>query len=192
MFRRFLCLIGAILVLAACQKSPQTFHNTDITGVDYGKNFSLTDHTGKQRTLSDFKGKAVVLFFGYTQCPDVCPTTLAELAGAMKQLGPQAEKVQVIFVTVDPERDTQELLAQYAPAFDPRFLGMRGDLSATQQIAKDFKVFFQKNLGKQPGTYTIDHTGAAYVFDPQGRLRLFMRNGQPVQTIVDDLKIILS
>ena len=168
------------------------FINTDVTGLDYAKDFALTDHTGKLRTLADFKGKAVVVFFGYTQCPDVCPTTMVEMANVMKQLGPQADSVQVLFVTVDPERDTPALLSKYVPAFDPRFLGLSGDKAATEKVAKEFKVFYQKVPGKQPGSYTMDHTAGSYVFDPQGRVRLFVRHGQGAEPIVHDLKILLS
>jgi protein SCO1/2 len=169
-----------------------TFKNTDVTGLDYAKDFTLTDHNGKLRTLADFKGKAVVVFFGYTQCPDVCPTTMAEMAGVMKELGPLADKVQVLFITVDPERDTPELLSKYVPAFDPRFIGLTGDKAATEKVAKEFKVFYQKVPGKQPGSYTMDHTAGSYVFDPQGRIRLFIRHGQGPEPIAHDLKLLLS
>ncbi|HEY5799262.1 MAG TPA: SCO family protein [Burkholderiaceae bacterium] len=195
MKRLFLLMLPVLLaLLAACQpaKPPAAFKNTDLTGLDYAQGFALTDHTGKPRTLADFKGKAVVVFFGFTQCPDVCPTTMAEMSAVMKALGPQADQVQVLFITVDPERDTQELLAQYVPAFDPRFLGLRGDKAATEKTAKDFKVFFQKVPGKTPGSYSMDHTAGSYVFDPQGRIRLFIRHGQGAEPIVHDLKILLG
>lgn len=182
-----------LFVLAGCNRQQdQAFKNTDITGLDYARDFALTDHTGKTRTLADFKGKAVVVFFGFTQCPDVCPSTMAEMAGVMKELGPLADKVQVLFITVDPERDTRELLAKYVPAFDPRFLGLVGDQAATAKVAKEFKVFYQKVPGKTPGSYTMDHTAGSYVFDPQGRIRLFIRHGQGPEPIVHDLKILLS
>ena len=177
------------MILSPTQTS---FKNTDVTGLEYAKDFALTDHNGKLRTLADFKGKAVVIFFGYTQCPDVCPTTMAEMANVMKQLGPQAEKVQVLFVTVDPERDTPTLLSKYVPAFDSHFLGLVGDNAATEKMAKEFKVFYQKVPGKEPGSYTMDHTAGSYVFDPQGRIRLFLRHGQGTEPIVHDLKILLS
>jgi protein SCO1/2 len=180
---------GTQMLLSSVKTS---FKNTDVTGLDYAKDFSLTDHTGKVRTLADFKGKAVVVFFGYMQCPDVCPTTMAEMANVMKQLGPDADKVQVLFVTVDPERDTSEILSKYVTAFDPRFLGMSGDKAATEKIAKDFKVFYQKVPGKTPGSYTMDHTAGSYVFDPQGRIRLFVRHGQGPDPIAHDLKILLA
>ena len=168
------------------------FINTDVTGLGYARDFALTDHNGKPRTLADFKGKAVVVFFGFTQCPDVCPTTMAEMASVMKELGPQADKVQVLFITVDPERDTQVLLSKYVPAFDARFLGLYGDLAATDKVAKEFRVFYQKVPGKTPGSYSIDHTAGSYVFDPQGHIRLFVRHGQGAEPIVHDLKLLLS
>ncbi len=177
--------------LLACSGSGQSFKNTDITGADYGKDFTLTDHTGKTRSLSDFRGKVVVVFFGYTHCPDVCPTTLADLKVAKEQLGKDGARMQVLFVTVDPERDTRELLAAYVPAFDPSFLGLYGDGAATVRIAKEFKVFYQKAPGRTPDNYTVDHTAGSYVFDPQGRLRLFVRPGN-VPNLVADLKTLLS
>jgi len=181
-----------VLVLAACQGNTEKFVNTDVTGLEYAKDFALTDHNGKPRTLADFKGKAVVMFFGYTQCPDVCPTTMAEMANVMKELGPQADKVQVLFVTIDPARDTPQILSQYVPAFDKRFLGLYGDEVATEKVAKEFKVFFQKVPGKTPGSYTMDHTAGSYVFDPQGHIRLFVKHGQGAEPIVHDLKLLLS
>jgi len=181
-----------ILGLAACSKSPEAFKNTDLTGLDYAKDFALTDHHGKARTLADFKGQVVVMFFGYTQCPDVCPTTMAEMAAVMQQLGKDADKVQVLFVTLDPERDTRELLAAYVPNFDKRFLGLYGDLPATEKVAKEFKVFYQKVPGKTADSYTLDHTAGSYVFDREGRIRLFLRNGQGTEPVVHDLKILLQ
>ncbi|WP_442783415.1 SCO family protein [Collimonas fungivorans] len=168
------------------------FTNTDVTGLGYARDFALTDHTGKPRTLADYKGKAVVVFFGYTQCPDVCPTTMVEMANVMKELGPQASKVQVLFVTVDPERDTQELLSKYVPAFDPSFVGLYGDQAATDKVAKEFRVFYQKVPGKTPGSYTMDHTAGSYVFDPEGHIRLFVRHGQGPDPIAHDLKLLLK
>lgn len=180
--------------LSACSNPSEQFQNTDLTGLDYAKDFALTDHNGKPRTLVDFKGKVVVIFFGFTQCPDVCPTTMAEMAGVMKQLGSDAEKVQVLFVTVDPERDTQSLLAAYVPNFDLRFLGLYGDKAATDKVAKEFKVFYQKVPGKTPESYTVDHTAGSYVFDQQGRIRLFLRHGQAgsAEMITHDLKLLLK
>lgn len=184
-------LMALLLSLSACGEKP-AFVNSDITGLDFAKDFALTDHTGKPRTLADFKGKAVLVFFGYTQCPDVCPTTMAEMASVMQKLGPLADRLQVLFVTVDPERDTQALLSQYVPAFDKRFLGLYGDAAATARVAKDFKVFYQKVPGKDPANYTMDHTAGSYVFDPQGRVRLFVRHGQGAEPIVHDIKILLK
>ncbi|WP_198116584.1 SCO family protein [Massilia rhizosphaerae] len=182
--------------LAACDKLPGkpkvSFQNTDVTGLDYAKGFALTDHTGKPRTLADFKGKVVVVFFGYTQCPDVCPTTMAEMASVMQKLGPLADQVQVLFITLDPERDTQQLLASYVPAFDKRFIGLRGTPEQTAKTAKEFKVFYAKVPGTDPGSYTIDHTAGSYVFDRDGRLRLFIRHGQGPDPIVHDLRQLLS
>jgi protein SCO1/2 len=196
----FSIALAAILALAGCDRhgpggasaKPSGFINTDVTGLGYARDFALTDHTGKARTLADFKGKAVLMFFGYTQCPDVCPTTMVELADVMKQLGPLADKVQVLFVTIDPERDTQALLAQYVPAFDPRFIGLYGDAAATEKVAREFKVFYQKVPGKTPGSYTMDHTAGSYVFDPEGHIRLFVRHGQGTEPLVHDLKLLLS
>ncbi|MEX3630417.1 MAG: SCO family protein [Burkholderia sp.] len=178
--------------LAGCEQQP-SFQNLDITGnTQCGKDFSLPDSSGKLRTLADFKGRAVVLFFGYTYCPDVCPTTLAELAQAMQQLGPEAKRVQVLLVTVDPERDTAPLLAQYVAAFDPSFSALRSDDAQLKQVAKDFRIYYAKAAGKTPGSYTMDHTAASYVFDPDGKLRLFVRDGQGPRPWVHDLKLLLG
>jgi protein SCO1/2 len=188
------CALG--LSLAACDKAPAgkqvSFQNTDVTGLDYAKGFSLVDHNGKPRTLADYKGKVVVVFFGYTQCPDVCPTTMADLAAVMQKLGPQADQVQVAFITLDPERDTQQLLASYVPAFDKRFVGLRGTPEQTAKVAKEFKVLYSKVPGTEPGSYTIDHTAGSYVFDRDGRLRLFIRHGQGPDPIVHDIRQLLS
>lgn len=189
---RLLLSLTICLSLLACGQSGEKFKNTDLTGLDYAKDFSLTDHNGKQRSLADFRGKLVVMFFGYTQCPDVCPTTMSEMAAVMKALGPDADKIQVIFVTIDPERDTRELLAAYVPNFDARFLGMYGDAAATAKVAKDFKVFYQKVQSKNSDHYTMDHTAGSYVFDTQGRIRLFLRHGQGADGIVHDLKLLLK
>jgi protein SCO1/2 len=186
--------LAAAFGLSACDKlasKPPSFQNTDVTGLPYASGFSMTDHTGKARTLADFKGKVVVVFFGFTQCPDVCPTTMAEMATVMKELGPKAEQVQVLFVTVDPERDTRELLAQYVPAFDKRFLGLYGDAAQTAAMAKEFKVFYAKVPGKTPGSYSMDHTAGSYVFDKEGKVRLFLRHGQGAGPIVHDLRQLL-
>ena len=188
---RFCSIIICSLLLAACDAGGPQFKSTDITGVDYGRALELTDHHGKLRRLEDFRGKAVVMFFGFTHCPDVCPTTLADMAQAMRQLGADADRVQVLFVTVDPERDTQEALARYVTAFDPRFLGLRGDLEATRTVAKEFKMYFEKRPGASPGAYTVDHSAQTYVLDPQGRLRLFVRHGRVAEDLAPDLRVLL-
>lgn len=191
--RAFLAVLAAVLLVAlsACSPEAPTFKTSDVTGSKVGGEFSLTDHTGKTRTLADFRGKAVVIFFGYTQCPDVCPTTLATLAETMKQLGPDADRVQVLFVTVDPERDTQELLAHYVPAFDKRFVGLYGDAAATERVAKEFKIIYQKQPGTTPGSYTVDHSAGLFIFDPQGRLRLYAGHGKSPDVLAHDLRALL-
>ena len=176
-------------MLAACSGGPK-FKSTDITGVDYGKTLELADTSGRVRHLDDFRGKAVVLFFGFTHCPDVCPTTLADLAGVMKALGPQADRVQVLFVTVDPERDTPQALDQYVHAFDKRFIALRGDPAATERVAKEFKIYYEKR--RQGDTYTVDHSAQSYVIDPQGRLRLLVRQDGLAADLPDDLRTLLK
>lgn len=181
----------AALALAACDAAAPKFKSTDISGAGYGKTLALTDHHGRPRRLDDFRGKAVVLFFGFASCPDVCPTTLADMARVMRELGPDAERVQVLFVTVDPGRDTQEVLAKYVPAFHPGFLGLRGDLEATRAVAKEFKVYFEKRPGATPGSYSVDHSAQSYVIDPQGRLRLFVRHERIAEDLAPDLRTLL-
>lgn len=190
-FTRFL-LLACVAVLAACQGGKPRFNNVDITGAEYARGFALTDHTGTPRTLADFKGKVTVLFFGFTQCPDVCPTTMTEMAAVVKALGAAGDRVQVLFITVDPERDTQAVLAQYVPNFDQRFVGLYGDAAATEKVMKEFKIFAAKVPGKTAGAYTMDHTAGSYVFDAQGRIRLFIRHGQGAEPIVQDLKTLLD
>jgi protein SCO1/2 len=182
-----------LLLLMACSPKPE-FKNIDITGsTAFGKDFSLVDPDGKVRALADFKGKVVVMFFGYTQCPDVCPTTLTEMQQVMTILGPKSDKVQVLFVTVDPQRDTAEILKQYVPAFDKRFLGLRPeDDVALDKVAKDFKIYYKKVPGISPGSYTIDHTAGSYAFDPDGRLRLYIKHAQGPETLAHDLKELLK
>lgn len=177
-------------LLAACQPAGPKFKSTDITGADYGRGFALTDHTGKPRTLADFRGKLLVLSFGFTHCPDICPTILADLAGVLKSLGAEADRVQVLFITVDPERDTAELLAKYVAAFDPRFVGLSGDLEATRQTAKEFKIFFDKR--KAGDSYSVDHSAQSYVLDARGRLRLFVRHDRIAADLADDLRTLLK
>ncbi|MEC4722247.1 SCO family protein [Noviherbaspirillum sp. CPCC 100848] len=188
-----LLLAGTVLLGCDNKSIPdQKFASVDITGGEWGKEFQLTDHTGKPRTLADFKGKAVVLFFGYTNCPDVCPTTMVKLASAMEKLGKDAERVQVLMVTLDPQRDTQELLAKYVPAFHPSFLGLTGTEQQVDAAAKEFKVIRVLQKPNEDGFYTVDHSGQTYAFDPQGRLRLFFRDAQPAEDIVQDLKTLLK
>lgn len=190
---RFLAAFLAVLAmaLAACGE-PAHFNATDITGADWGKDFALIDHNGKPRRLADFKGKAVVLFFGYTQCPDVCPTNMVAMKETMKLLGPDAARVQVLFVTLDPARDTPKLLAQYVPWFDPSFIGLWGDEKTIADTAREFKVFYAKHPGSEPGSYSIDHTASSYVFDPEGRLRLVERHGETPAHVADDLRQLLA
>jgi len=186
-----LVLLAAFAVVACGPEAPK-FMASDVTGTSFGHDFKLVDHNGTPRTLADYRGKAVVVFFGYTQCPDFCPTTLAELAEAMKRLGPDAERVQVLFVTVDPERDTPALLKNYVPAFDPRFIGLYGDADATARTAKEFKVVYQKRPGQTPGTYTMDHSAGTFIFDPNGKLRVYVGYGQGAEVFAHDIKALLK
>ena len=181
----------ALGLLAGCTPAEPVFKSTDISGTSYGKTLRLTDHNGQERTLADFKGKVVTIFFGYTQCPDVCPTALSGMSSVMQALGPDAERVQVIFVTVDPERDTPELLAQYVPVFDARFLGLYGTPEKIAELAKEFRVFYRKS-GDLAGHYTIDHTAGTYVFGPDGRPRLYVRHAEDPQVVVADIKALLA
>jgi len=175
--------------LAGCKDEAPSFKSTDITGADYGKRLTLTNvSTGKPTSLEDFRGKLVMVFFGFTHCPDVCPTTLLKAAEVRKALGAEADRLQVLFVTVDPERDTPEALAKYVPAFDPSFIGLRGDDDETRKAAREFKVFFQKVPNRDGTSYNVDHTAASYILDTEGRLRLFVRHTQPVEEIVGDLR----
>jgi protein SCO1/2 len=189
---RATALALAAALLAGCGAEGPKFKSTDISGADFGRELALTGHDGKPRTLADFRGKAVVLFFGYTYCPDVCPTTLADMAGVIKTLGKDAERVQVLFVTVDPERDTREVLAQYVPAFDARFLGLYGDAAATQRAAKEFKIFYEKRAGSTSSSYSVDHSAQVYVLDAQGRLRLFVRQERISADLAEDLRTLLK
>lgn len=193
-WRFSLVLLAASLasVLAACSPEGPKFRSTEITGAEFGRELALTGHDGKPRTLADFRGKAVVLSFGFTHCPDVCPTTLADLAGVMKKLGADAERVQVLFVTVDPERDGPAVLSKYVPAFDARFLGLTGDAAATQRVAKEFRIFYEKRAGGAPGAYSIDHSAQSFVLDARGRLRLFVRHDRIATDLADDLRALLK
>ncbi|MBS0444531.1 MAG: SCO family protein [Proteobacteria bacterium] len=190
-------LAAATLSLSACDRlglsssAKPAFNGVDVTGSDFGRNLALTDQNGQPRTLADFKGKVVVLFFGYTQCPDVCPTTMAELAQVKKSMGKDGDKVQGVFVTVDPERDTAEVLKAYMGSFDPTFVALRGNAEQTAAAAKEFKVYYAKVPGKAEGSYTMDHTAGSYVLDTTGRLRLFERYGGPPEQLAADLKAMM-
>ncbi len=187
-------LAGASL-LAGCQQDQPSFTNLDITGnTQFGKDFALPDTDGKLRTLADYRGKVVVLLFGYTHCPDVCPTTLAELAQALRQLGPDvAKQVQVLFVSVDPKRDTNPVLAQYVSAFDPSFRALRpADDAQLKKVTSDFRISYEQVAGSQPDNYSMNHTAASVVFDPSGKVRLFARDGQGVPPWVHDLPLLLK
>ncbi len=187
----FIALFLLCLVLAGCESKP-VFNALDITGIEgYGNDFRLIDHTGRPRTMADFRGKVVVMFFGYTHCPDVCPTTLAEMRQVTQILGKDAERLQVLFVTVDPARDTQELLSKYVPSFNPTFLGLYGDSAATEKVARDFKIIYRRAEGKTAESYSVDHSAASLVFDPQGRLRLFITYGLGADKIAPDIKKLL-
>lgn len=191
-----LATAGLLQALAACGPSSNSakaaFRGVDITGADYARQFSLPDQNGQLRTLADFKGKATVVFFGYTQCPDVCPGTMVELAQVKKALGTDGERLQAVFISVDPERDTPEILKAYMASFDPAFVALRGTPEQTLATAKEFKVYFAKVPGKSEGSYTMDHTAGAYVFDPQGKVRLFVRYGQGAEALTADLKVLLA
>ncbi|HEY9067079.1 MAG TPA: SCO family protein [Burkholderiaceae bacterium] len=184
--------------LAACDAAGNKpaqklqFKATDITGANYGQSLSLTDQDGRQRTLADFKGKVVVVFFGYTQCPDVCPTTMLELAQIKKTLGKDGERLQTVFITIDPERDTPAVLKSYMASFDPSFIALRGTVEQTQAVAKEFKVFFAKVPGRTPDSYTMDHTAGSYVIDADGKVRLFVRYGSGAEALTADLKTLLA
>ena len=189
---------SALLLVAGCDRVPglgggkPAFQAIDITGAEYGRELSLTDADGRPRTLADFRGKVTVVFFGYTQCPDVCPTTLAELAEVKRSLGADADRVQGVFVTVDPERDTPEVLKAYMASFDPSFVALHGTAEQTQAAAREFKVYYAKVPGKTDSSYTMDHTAGSYVIDAEGRLRLFTRYGSGAKALADDLKLLLA
>ncbi len=187
--RKFLMAGFALLLLMGCGPSKSPFHSVDITGITgYGQDFRLTDHAGTRRTMADFRGKVVAIFFGYTSCPDVCPTTLSDMRQVMQRLGPQSEKVQVLFITIDPRRDTVATLGQYVPSFNPTFIGLTGDDSAIKDATRAFKIIAREVEGKTPDTYTVDHTAGLFVFDPQGRLRLMVPYGLAVEKVAEDIK----
>lgn len=184
---------GGLVAERTIAPSPPQFKAHDITGAPWGRAFELTDHNGRQRTLEDFRGKVVLLFFGYTGCPDMCPTTLALLAGAMKELGADAQRVQGLFVTVDPKRDTPQLLAQYVPAFYPTFLGLYADPQTTERTVREFKGYFHANPPDESGAYSVDHSAQVYVFDTAGRLRLFLQPPESTpESVAHDVRLLLS
>ena len=194
---RRILLVAALGVLAGCDKpagssSKATFRGIDITGAEYARSLSLTDQHGQPRTLEQFKGKVSVVFFGYTQCPDVCPATMAELAQIKKALGKDGDRVQGIFVTVDPQRDTQDILKNYMASFDPSFVALWGTPEQTKAAAKEFKVFYALTPGKTEGSYTVDHTAGSFVFDAKGKVRLFVRYGSGAEALTADLKALLA
>ncbi|MEY4303069.1 MAG: hypothetical protein RJB06_1476 [Pseudomonadota bacterium] len=187
-FALALSLVG----LSACSEPKPAFKAVDITGADYAKELNLPDQNGQVRKLKDFSGKLVVVFFGYTQCPDVCPTTMQELAEVKRLLGPDGDKLQAVFVTVDPERDTTELLKSYVENFDASFVALRPTQEQLPAIAKEFKIYFKRVEGKTPTSYTMDHSAGSYTFDTQGRVRLFNRYGMGAQALADDFKLLLK
>jgi protein SCO1 len=185
-------IIGAVAAYATLEPAVERFKAVDITGVAWGHDFKLTDHNGMARGLADFRGKVVLVFFGYTSCPDMCPTTLALLAGAMKELGPAADQVQGLFVTVDPRRDTPQVLAQYVPAFYPTFLGLYGDQATTERTVSQFKGYFHANPSNEHGSYTVDHSAQVYVFDPAGRIRLYIQPTEATpESVAHDVRLLL-
>jgi protein SCO1/2 len=189
---RCLCLVVSVLILTACSPEKPKFNGIDITGADYAKGFTLTDHNGQSRSLSDFKGKAVVLFFGYTQCPDVCPTSMAELAEVKRLLGADGDKLQGVFVTVDPARDTTELLKAYMTNFDPTFVAFVPTADELTDVAKRFKIYYKKQEGKTPTSYTMDHSAGSYVYDTQGNVRLYSRYGSGAKVLAQDIQTLLK
>jgi protein SCO1/2 len=193
MIRIARCLLPALAaLLLGCGEAAKPFNSADITGAQgYAGDFRLTDHTGKARTMADFRGKLVLMFFGYTHCPDVCPTTMSDLKKVMALLGADADKVQVLFVSVDPKRDTREVLSAYVPSFHPSFLGLSGDEAATAQVARDFKIYYKAQPGGTPDAYSVDHTAGTLVFDRGGRLRLFVNYGLEPEKIAEDLRRLL-
>ena len=182
----------AVAALSACSPDKPQFKNIDVTGADYAKGFSLADHNGVQRSLQDFKGKVVVVFFGFTQCPDVCPTALTEMAEVKRKLGSQGDRLQGVFITVDPERDTEEVLKAYMANFDPSFVALRPTLANLPEVAKAFKIHYKKSEGNTPGSYTMDHSAGSYVFDPEGRVRLYTRYGTGAEALASDVALLLK
>ncbi len=183
---------AALSALLGCSPDKPAFKGVDITGADYAKDFALADAQGQARSVKDFAGQVVVVFFGYTQCPDVCPTTLQELAEVKRLLGAEGTKLQGVFITVDPERDTPELLRAYMANFDPGFVALRPTPEQLTPLLKDFKIYAKKVEGKTATSYTMDHSAQSYVYDPQGRLRLYSRYGSGPQALADDVRLLLK
>ena len=183
--------LAATMGLAGCEGKPQ-FQSIDLTDAKYARGFELPDFNGQTRSLQDFRGKLVVVFFGFTQCPDVCPTAMTQLVEVKRQLGADGDKLQAVFITVDPERDTPEVLKAYMANFDPSFVGLRGTPEQLANVAQEFKVYDKKVEGKQPGAYTMDHSAASFIYDTQGRLRLYLRPGAGPQVLLDDLRLLLK
>lgn len=179
-------------LLSACSESTPQFSSVDVTGVTYAKDFELTDHNGQVRRLGDFKGKIVVMFFGFTQCPDVCPTSMTELAEVKKALGADGDKLQGLFVTVDPARDTPEVLKGYMENFDPTFLALYTTPDKLAALAKDFKVYYKRVDGQTPTSYTMDHSAGSYIYDTKGNLRLFTRYGSGAKVLAADIQQLLK
>lgn len=192
MTRRFLWTALAVFVLAACSPEKPKFNSIDVTGADYAKGFTLTDYHGQSRSLSDFKGKVVVLFFGYTQCPDVCPTSMTELAEIKRLLASDGDKLQGVFVTVDPARDTTELLKAYMTNFDPSFVAFTPTPEQLAVVAKDYKIYYKRVEGQTPTSYSMDHSAGSYVYDTQGRLRLYSRYGMGAKLLAQDIQTLLK
>ena len=188
--RFFLGLAAACLL--ACPPAPVAFNNTDLTGASFGRQLALPDHSGQARSLPDFAGKAIVVFFGYASCPDVCPTMLAKLAEVMKTLGDDASRVQVLFVTIDPERDSAERLKEFVPWFYPTFLGLRGDAEQIRVATQEFRIFAAKKQVSGEMGYVIDHSTGAYIFDPTGRLRLYVKDTSGIAEIAADIRLLLQ
>lgn len=188
----YACLTVAAAIFTACSEKGPTFSAIDITGADYAKDFALTDHNGQPRSLKDFTGKVVVMFFGYVQCPDVCPTAMTELAEAKKLLGKDGDRLQGLFVTLDPERDTPEVLKAYVAAFDPTFLALYTTPEKLVVLAKDYKVYYKKVAGPTPTSYTMDHSAGTYTYDPQGKLRLFTRYNSGAASMAADIAQLLK
>lgn len=187
-------VVAACLALAACgERAASPFTAIDISGARYGSSLGeLRDHHGRPVAMADYRGKLVVVFFGYTACPDVCPTALARFADVLKQLGDDAARVQVLFISVDPERDTPERLAVYVPWFEPSFIGLVGDAAATRAVADEFHVYFARSAGSAGMAYAVDHSADSYVFDAGGKIRLLIRPATPVPAITDDLRRLLA